>query len=62
MAMLFDHEEIGSNSCAGAGSSLFMDTLKLIHQYTSQGAPDNAAHGECCSPIRLVINMKYCIV
>ena len=30
MAMMFDHEEVGSSSCAGAGSSMFMDTLKLI--------------------------------
>jgi aspartyl aminopeptidase len=32
IAMLFDHEEIGSNSCQGAGSSMFMDTLKRIHE------------------------------
>jgi aspartyl aminopeptidase len=30
IAMLFDHEEVGSSSCAGAGSSLFMDSLKRI--------------------------------
>jgi len=30
MAMLFDHEECGSSSTVGAGSSLFMDTLKSI--------------------------------
>jgi aspartyl aminopeptidase len=28
---LFDHEEIGSASAQGAGSSLFMDTLQRIH-------------------------------
>ena len=38
VAMLFDHEEIGSNSCAGAGSSLFMDTLKLINQSLTDGS------------------------
>ena len=31
MAMMFDHEEVGSSSCAGAGSSMFMDTLRLIN-------------------------------
>ena len=30
MAMMFDHEEVGSASCCGAGSSMFMDTLRLI--------------------------------
>ena len=30
MAMMFDHEEVGSSSCTGAGSSMFMDTLQLI--------------------------------
>ena len=30
MAMMFDHEEVGSESCCGAGSSMFMDTLRLI--------------------------------
>lgn len=32
VALLFDHEEIGSNSCQGAGSSMFMDTLKRVHE------------------------------
>jgi aspartyl aminopeptidase len=30
MIMLFDHEEVGSNSASGAGSSVFMDTLRQI--------------------------------
>ena len=30
IALLFDHEEVGSNSTTGAGSSLFMDTLTLV--------------------------------
>lgn len=30
LAFLFDHEEVGSNSTTGAGSSLFMNTLTLI--------------------------------
>lgn len=30
MTMLFDHEEVGSDSCQGAGSSIFMDTIRLI--------------------------------
>ncbi len=37
MIMLFDHEEIGSASCVGAGSSMFMDTLKLIHDCLGDG-------------------------
>ncbi len=30
IAMVFDHEEVGSNSAQGAGSSMFMDTLRRI--------------------------------
>lgn len=30
IAMVFDHEEVGSNSAQGAGSSMFMDTLQRI--------------------------------
>jgi aspartyl aminopeptidase len=30
MMVLFDHEEVGSNSCTGAGSPIFMDTIKMI--------------------------------
>lgn len=30
MCILFDHEEIGSNSTTGAGSSMFMNTLTLV--------------------------------
>lgn len=30
VALMFDHEEVGSHSATGAGSSLFMDTLTLI--------------------------------
>jgi aspartyl aminopeptidase len=37
MAFLFDHEEVGSNSSCGAGSSLFMDTLKLITNCLNNG-------------------------
>ena len=32
VVMLFDHEEVGSSSTQGAGSSMFMDTLKRIHK------------------------------
>lgn len=31
MVMLFDHEEVGSCSSQGAGSSMFMDTIRRIH-------------------------------
>lgn len=37
MIMLFDHEEVGSSSCTGAGSSLFMNTLTLINQALTDG-------------------------
>lgn len=30
IVMVFDHEEVGSNSAQGAGSSMFMDTLQRI--------------------------------
>lgn len=35
MAMIFDHEEVGSNSCQGAGSSMFTDTLSRIDSQLS---------------------------
>ena len=38
MAMLFDHEEVGSASCTGAGSSLFMDTLRTINEVLAGGS------------------------
>jgi hypothetical protein len=41
LVMLFDHEEVGSASCQGGGSSLFMDTITRIH--ASLG---DASHGE----------------
>jgi aspartyl aminopeptidase len=37
MLMLFDHEEVGSASTTGAGSSLFMDTLGRINQSLTDG-------------------------
>lgn len=41
LAMLFDHEEVGSMSTAGAGSSMFMDTLKRVFDTlaAAQGVP-----------------------
>lgn len=41
LVMLFDHEEVGSASCQGGGSSLFMDTITRIH--ASLG---DASHGD----------------
>ena len=38
IAMLFDHEEIGSASAQGAGSSLFMDTLKSLNDVFNKGS------------------------
>ena len=38
VAMMFDHEEVGSSSCSGAGSSMFMDTLRLISDNLTDGS------------------------
>lgn len=38
IAMLFDHEEVGSNSLNGAGSSLFMDTLRSLNLALADGS------------------------
>jgi aspartyl aminopeptidase len=35
---LFDHEEVGSGSCVGAGSPMFLDTLKSINQHLTDGS------------------------
>jgi aspartyl aminopeptidase len=43
MSMMFDHEEVGSSSCAGAGSSMFMDTLRLISDCVNEGAPNRTS-------------------
>ena len=39
MAALFDHEEVGSGSFAGAGSSLFVNTLTLISESLCGNSP-----------------------
>lgn len=39
IAMVFDHEEVGSNSAQGAGSSMFMDTLRRIDASFSTNIP-----------------------
>lgn len=39
IAMIFDHEEVGSNSAQGAGSSMFMDTLRRIDASFSNNIP-----------------------
>jgi aspartyl aminopeptidase len=39
VVMIFDHEEVGSNSAQGAGSSMFMDTLQRINMNFSTDAP-----------------------
>jgi len=41
MIMLFDHEEVGSQSINGAGSSMFMDTLRLIDSAFSDEGPSS---------------------
>jgi aspartyl aminopeptidase len=38
MVALFDHEEVGSSSLNGAGSSIFMDTLTLINESLTDGS------------------------
>jgi len=40
VVMLFDHEEVGSASSQGAGSSMFVDTLKRIHKNFAPEASD----------------------
>lgn len=42
LVMLFNHEEVGSNSSTGAGSSMFMNTIQLINDQFSDGS-----HGTC---------------
>jgi len=42
IAMLFDHEEVGSASCQGAASSLFVDTLKRIHETLFQNTTSSS--------------------
>eukprot|EP01038_Epipyxis_sp_PR26KG_P012353 gene12353-16567_t len=41
MCLLFDHEEIGSNSFNGAGSSIFMDTIKILNEKLSDGSSES---------------------
>lgn len=41
VVMLFDHEEIGSASTTGAGSSLFMDTIRRIHSQLFPSQPSS---------------------
>lgn len=48
VVMLFDHEEVGSCSGQGAGSSMFMDTLQSIHE----GLNGSAAHGSLMRDLR----------
>jgi aspartyl aminopeptidase len=38
MALLFDHEEVGSSSFNGAGSNMFVDTLKVIQESLGDGS------------------------
>jgi aspartyl aminopeptidase len=40
IVMLFDHEEVGSASTQGAGSSMFMDTLRRIHKHFADDSSD----------------------
>jgi aspartyl aminopeptidase len=52
VVMLFDHEEVGSNSCSGAGSSMLMNTLQLVNdQFT------DASH----SSLMRALSRSFCI-
>jgi aspartyl aminopeptidase len=59
LALLFDHEEVGSNSTTGAGSSLFMDTLTLITSRLLQqaGGDSKDMHGLLFRSLR----KSYCV-
>lgn len=52
MAMLFDHEEVGSSSCNGAGSPIFMDTLRTINQVLAGGS--HSKFEQCFMRSRLI--------
>ena len=49
LAMLFDHEEVGSNSCSGAGSSLFMDTLRVLNERLIASSPASSSNNAALS-------------
>eukprot|EP01041_Mallomonas_annulata_P006733 gene6733-13631_t len=52
MAMLFDHEEVGSSSCQGAASSLFMDTFRLILSTLTPHQSNADAHATLTRTLR----------
>ena len=54
MAMMFDHEEVGSSSCAGAGSSMFMDTLRLINDSLT-----DKSHGNGIVTLKFMVDYLY---
>ena len=54
MAMMFDHEEVGSSSCAGAGSSMFMDTLRLINDSLT-----DKSHGNGIITLKFMVDYLY---
>ena len=48
VAMLFDHEEVGSASAQGAGSSIFMDTLTRIQEILGEKSSRKLLYFSCC--------------
>jgi aspartyl aminopeptidase len=49
IVMIFDHEEVGSSSAQGAGSSMFMDTLRRIEANFSLDSPSTSTSNSSIS-------------
>lgn len=61
IALLFDHEEIGSNSTTGAGSSLFMDTLTLITSRLLKQAGSAYSNSDLHGLLFRSLRKSYCV-
>ena len=62
LAMLFDHEEVGSNSCSGAGSSLFMDTLRVLNERLIASSPAGSSDAALSLNSTLVQALRHSLV
>jgi aspartyl aminopeptidase len=61
VVMLFDHEEVGSCSATGAGSSIFMDSLTSIHQALNPGAKHGSLMRDLRSSFVVSIDMAHAL-